>query len=395
VLLENIHGDRARVAVYAAARCARDLGPTRLAGILTEVLAAAPKVTARKEAARLLAVTRPEGAVEVLLAAWHRDGQHRDVRVAVVTALRRAWLDDERVWPVLEAAAADDGGERALAESLLAVRPEEIAGRHRGRYMSLVRRLTRHAEPLVAQAAYSALALPSWAVGGSGGDSAGGLRDDLLDDLVEGVTDLGGGPNWRQALMAVVTPAMWTGLPDLLPRIAATLVDAARDDPDAEPLRDLPARQRLERLVGGLCGQADAARRHPEPVLRVAGVLAADPAFVPLAARLHAALAWPGPDFIGRLTAIADLLRDLPVTAGAIDEHLAVYHWEADDVADAVDALTGRGDLAGGLMAAHLAGAVNETAGWPEPWRARIRALRRHPEVEVCHAARAVFTASE
>jgi len=378
-LLENVQGDRARVAVFAASRCARYTPPSQLAAILGHALAQAPKVTVRKEAARLLSALRPPGAVEELVAAWHRDGQHRDVRAAVAAALR-ARLDDPRSWAVLEAAARE---ERHAAESLLDAVPFQLAERDRQRYAVLVSRLTSHPEPEVVRRAYAALAAwTPWAPQGAA-------------RIAAGVTDLAEGPTWRYAADCALAPAAWHALPDLLPQLATTLLQLARSDPDAEPLRDLPARQRLGYLVEGVCGAAEAARRQPAPVRRMIAVLAAEPTFAAAAARLSAALLWPGSGFVDDLHALADLLADRPCTASEVDRHGAVSRWEPADVAPGVDALAGRGDAAGGLLAVALTRVAGERAGWPPEWRQRLRGLRRHPVPEVRQAALATFTASE
>ena len=382
VLLDNVQGDRARVAIFAASRCARYVAPSRLAAILREALAEAPKVTVRKEAARLLSTMRVPGAVDELVAAWHRDGQHRDVLVAVAAAVR-AWLDDPRSWVVLEAAA---DGERHAAESLLDAVAYRLAERDRERYAALVRRLTRHPEPEVARRAYAAL--PTWAPWAPG----------IAEEITAGVTDMAPGSTWRYAATCALAPAVWNAVPDLLPGLAAGLLRLTRSDPDAEPLRDLPARQRLGYLVGGLGGWGparEAARRHPAPIRRIVEILAVDPTFVVEAARLSAALLWPGPDFVADLAALADLLAPLPGAMSEVDGHCAVAEWEPAEVAPGVDALAGRGDPAGGLLAVSLTAVAGERAGWPEAWRERLRALRRHPSPEVRQAALAVFTATE
>ncbi|HET8662382.1 MAG TPA: hypothetical protein VFM55_25800 [Micromonosporaceae bacterium] len=383
VLLESVHGDRARVAVFAASRCARSTPPSRLAAVLGHALAQAPKVTVRKEAARLLSALRPPGAVEELVAAWHRDGQHRDVRVAVAAALR-ARLDDPRSWAVLEAAVE---GERHAAGSLLDATPFQLAEPDRARYAVLVSRLTGHPEPEVVRRAYAALAAwTPWA-------PQSGAR------IAAGVTDLAQGPTWRYAADCALAPAVWQALPDLLPQLATTLLRLARSDPDAEPLRDLPARQRLGHLVEGVCRAAEAARRQPAPARRMVEVLAAEPTFATAAARLSAALLWPGPGFVDDVQALAGLLAALPAAASEVDRYPVVYkwvsRWEPADIAPGVDALAGRGDGAGGLLAVVLAKVAGPRAGWPQEWRQRLRMLRRHPVPEVRHAALAVFTAIE
>jgi hypothetical protein len=375
LLLDNVRGDRARVAVFAAGRCARDLAPSRLAAILGSALAEAPKVTVRKEAARLLSGLRVPGAVDALLAAWHRDGQHRDVRVAVAAGLR-GWLDDPRSWPVLESAV---DGERHVAESLLGASPYELALPDRERYAGLVRRLTRHPEAEVARQAYGALAAwVPWAPGAQ-------------DEIVTGMTDLAPGPTWRYAASGALTPAVWTALPSLLPSLSSALVRLAASDADAEELRDRPARQRLTHLVEGVAANASVARRQQVPVRRMVEVLAAEPTFVPLAARLAAALLWPGPDFVADLLATADLLGDLPWAVPVAD----ASRWEPGEVAPGVDALAARADTAGGLLAVTLTEVAGARAGWPAEWRDRLRGLRRHPVAVVRQSALDVFTADE
>jgi len=322
------------------------------------------------------------GAVDELVAAWHRDGQHRDVLVAVAVALR-AWLDDPRSWTVLQAAAE---GERHVAQSLLDAVAHRIAERHREPYAALVRRLTRHPEPEVAGRAYAAL--PAWAPWAPG----------IAAEITAGVTDMAAGPTWRYAATCALSPAVWSAIPDLLPELTTGLLRLTRSDPDAEPLRDLPARQRLGYLVRGLAGwpqAGDAARRHPAPVRRMVEILGAEPTFVVDAARLSASLLWPGPGFVADLVALADLLAPLPCAASDVFGHRAVANWEPLEVAPGVDALAMRGDPAGGLLAVSLTAVAGERAGWPDAWRERLRTLRRHGSPEVRQAALAVFTATE
>src|SRR5947208_7159910 len=104
-------------------------------------------------------------------------------------------------------------------------------------------------------------------------------------------------------------------------------------------------------------------------------VLAGEPIFAPLAARLAAALLWPGPSFAADLLAVADLLGDLPWAVPVAD----ASRWEPSAVAPGIDALAARGDTAGGLLAVTLTGTAGERAGWPAEWREGPRELRRHP----------------
>ncbi|MGW0484863.1 hypothetical protein [Nonomuraea sp. NPDC003214] len=101
-LLARASGDDAHVAVYAAARAARFTPPAELAAALEPVLAGG-KVTARKEAVRLLARHRAPGAIGVLRDLWHAEGQHKDVRVVIVSATL-GLLPHPEAWPLLHEA---------------------------------------------------------------------------------------------------------------------------------------------------------------------------------------------------------------------------------------------------------------------------------------------------
>ncbi|GIJ60119.1 HEAT repeat domain-containing protein [Virgisporangium aurantiacum] len=382
VLLDHAGGDRARVAIFAAGRCVRGIRP----GDLTAVLAAAldaPKITVRKEAARMLAATRPPGAVDALLAAWHRTGQHRDVRIALAAALRN-WPADNRIWATFDGVAAT--GDRYLAGSLADVEPDSMPVAYRSRYAAVVRGLVHHPETPVVRHAY--IALPAWLPWEPG----------CADDLAAAVTDLVPATPWADAMAALTLPAVWGSVPAVLPGVTRALVASSTEDSDAEPTRDRPARQRLRHLVDGLVGNAASCRRHPEPVRRTVDVLRADPSFVPEAARLAAVLPWPGPGLGAELAALADLLDGLPATAAAVAAGIPFATFAGLDpgsVDEAAATLARRPDVAAGLLAVALVAALGAEAGWPAPWREHLRALRRHAEAEVRHAALRPVTAPE
>src|ERR1022692_1764782 len=120
-LLGVASGDPGRVAIPAATRCARFTRPRVLGAALDAVLASpTAKITARKEAIRLLARHRPPGALERLVAVAAQDGVHRDVRIAIGRSLR-LFLDDPRAWTILTAqanASASPDEARALVDTL-------------------------------------------------------------------------------------------------------------------------------------------------------------------------------------------------------------------------------------------------------------------------------------
>jgi hypothetical protein len=432
-LLGYATGDDAHVAVYAATRAARFTPPSALPAALEPVLAGG-KVTARKEAVRLLAHHRAPGAGDVLARAWDQEGQHRDVRAAIASAARR-FLD----LPVGERILAEAvGGPRDLARQVLGAAPLTVEPRHRARYADLVVRAARATDPEVRGEALRRL--PSWA---SWSPEAAGTLAAQVRDLTETVT-------WRAALDGLVTCAVTgdarTALRDAIAALAAALEsggaaaderdgDAAVESADApagesadapadeaaddsvgvEPERDLPAAQRLDAAVAALTRAAWADRDHADPVLAAVDEALPEPLGALLAAYT---LRWDRP---GTLTAVLDRpagsvfaaaevaaalaarlgtgepFAGIPTRYGHGAAALGPYADPADpaEVLPHATAAAGRGDLAGGTAAVALTHACGPRAGWPVPWRRLLRALRAHPHPDVAYLAHRVHTSTE
>ncbi len=371
-LLAFADTDRARVAVYAATRCARFTTSDRLRSLLAPMLRG-KKVTSRKEAVRLLAEHKVPGALAELAAIW--PDAHRDVKRAIVSACR--WfLDEEAAWDLLSAAA---DGEQAVAHSLLELPPQFVAQRYRARYASLVRAVAVRPEPDVAGRALALLPLWSrWDAGGT----------DVPADLV---TDLANTATWEPALGALLVGCEedFTPLRAVVARLLSTL-----DSFDAAPDRDLPARQRIRKIVQLLGDNrvsaahraferllaADLAAPMPREAIRLAG----------------SAVDWRGTDVLDQVLAVV-ALGTRPLLAVEVRDvlqrqlHRDVHEISAADVHDLAVALASPAPLVA-LSFTRLAGDRN---GWPEPWRALLRRLRAHTDPDVREAALAVVTTRE
>ncbi len=235
-------------------------------------------------------------------------------------------------------------------------------------------RLAGHRDDEVTRSALQALA--AWGPVGARGPA----------ELAAALVDVTTTATWRSAAATVLTPTVWTVQPDLLPDVVAALVrgDAG---PDAERLRDRPARQRVLHLVDGLCGQSAVARRPPVPVRRVADLLAADPTTLAAAARLRAALIWPR----------CHVRRRSPRPRRAGGRPVA-GRGGSSGTARGAELGAGCGRCGGGRpgrghVALTLTATAGAAAGWTDEWRARLRTLRTHPDPDVRTAALAVTTA--
>ena len=396
-LLSRATGDDAHVAVYAATRAARFTPPSALPAALEPVLTDG-KITARKEAARLIAHHRAPGAGDVLARAWDQEGQHRDVRAAIASAARQL-LDLPASERILTEAVQ---GSRDLARQVLGAAPLTVEPRHRARYADLVVRAARSTDPEVRGEALGRL--PSWA---SWSPDATATLAAQVRDLTETVT-------WRTALDGLVTCAM-TGDARTELRDAIAALATAGEPADAEPERDLPAAQRLDAAVTALAQAAGTDRDHADPVLAAVDEVLPEPLGALLAAFT---LRWDRP---GTLAALLDRpigsAFAIAEVAGALARELdggdplpgvpTQYHHAAavfapyGDPADPADVLphavaaAERDDLAGGVAAVAVTHACGPRTGWSEPWRRLLRRLRSHPHPDVAYLAHRVHTTPE
>lgn len=360
VLVAHLDTDLAHAAVAVLPAAARSRSPRELAPLLGEVLLGGRRVAGRKAAARLLGRYGPAGAAAVLAEAYRQPGQHGDVRVAIVGALRER-LDEPESWSVLGEAVHAEPEERWAA---LATRPGALAVRHRARYAALVRDVAVHD-------------LGQWLPYLTG----------IGDLVVRRFTDLAAEPPDELVARLLEHPEA-----DALRAALLRLAEMDLMDGDAAtPRRDRPARRRIEHLVG--TAQSWALSAGPElgrgPAVSAARALGEVPGLEAVAARLlAAALPLRTPDLI-------ELATPRPVLAAALAEVVAERVTARDAsldpaiLLDAAATLAARGDLAGGLLAVAVMRA-GARLRWPDPWQRQLRDLRQHPEAEVRDAACAV-----
>ncbi|MQY14704.1 hypothetical protein SRB5_48800 [Streptomyces sp. RB5] len=390
LLLEHAGGDRARVAVYAATRAAQYVAPSRLGAQLRALTAPSDprtvKVTSRKEAVRLAAVRLPAAeAARLLREAFDVPGQHHDVRAACV-AFARGLLGERAVWPLLRAAAE---GRIELRRALARATVFEVDPEHRPRYAALLRAACEPRDPDVAQALYPVLV--EWAPWDPG----------MARVLAADVTDLTDRSTWALAADNLVRM-----LPEEADTYAGTLtalLTAAAVQPDAQPERDLPARQRIDHLTGELATRSVRLATPMRPVLlRTSEILAehGHRDFDTAAARirLHALdLDADADTLVSGLREVRRLCGGRPVAVAALTPALdarlrgAGSPGRTEALGAAADALA-PGE---GLFAVVLTAVGGERSRWAQPWRDRLRGLRAHPDPDVRAAARERLTARE
>ena len=363
LLLGQAGGDRARVALYAAARLARQITPAELPGLLGPVLTGPAKVTSRKEAARLLARFGAAGVMATLLEAYADPAAHRDVRAAITSAARQR-PGEPASWTILERAVA---GSREERRAVLATEPYAIPERFRARYAALIVAACRATDREVRSTAYAQL--PDWAPWTAG---VGDLIVDRLTGLAEPVH------SYEAGRLAFALAA-----PDLL-RVVDHLAERdADDDRPGDPSADRPARRRLEAIADGAADRAESipADTDRSAVLAAARRLATRPGFTGTAVELLT-----GAGRLENLDEIADACAGRPVLAVRAQQRVrtALYRipLEADVLRDTAARLGARGDLAGGLLAVTLVASGDQSL-WTWPRQELLIRLRGHPDADV------------
>jgi hypothetical protein len=386
-LLAFADGDRARVAVYAASRCARFTAPQALGEQLRAVLhSPSSKVTARKEAVRLLALHQAADALDVIGDVAEQPEQHRDVRIAVGRSVR-AFLDQPRAWRVLESLTAATADEAA---SVLETAPAAIPDRHRPAFARLVISVTAHPDRRCKMTALGQLAAWSpWSA------AAAPIAAGAVEDLTSG-------PSWRDGLRSLVLIFADGAAGDVTVRLVRTL-GAAQDPPetDAGDERDRPAQQRLSALIGELSG-IDAAARGlvGDDLLACAAALSSDPGR--LHAEIHLLLSAADPtNLVGPVSAMVGRLTDRPLAGMAAAAALAARldrdrsRWEPADLDEVADHLISDASPGALLLAIAVIGQAGRRSGWSAMWRDRLRTVRATPDPDIAAGALAIHTAPE
>jgi len=387
-LLENLDGDRARVAMYAVPRVASQVSGETLSAALAELFGREKlKVTVHKEAVRLLGMFRSARSLPLLRQQFDRPQLHRDVRIAVGHAARRL-LDSEEAWALLDAMARSpdtDVAASLLDQSPLGLRPEV-----RPRYAALVLQVAHHPELNVRRQAWRAL--PAWSPGS---------EERVASAASERILDLTGGAEWSEASQALVESVRdGLAVERVVSTVAALVTLPATEAQNATAERDLPARQRLKGLCAALLNLPRPVRLRLRARLQeVAQVIATDASLWPESTGLRlGTLEWKDADTVA--TALHTLARESheePLFAPALASEVsaAVSHpsaeWEPETLLEVSDRVKEEAPL----VSVALVRAAGERLHWREDAAKRLRTLREHPRPAIRAAARAITTAKE
>ncbi len=383
ILLDNLEGDRARVAMYALPRLARLLARDRFVDALAQLLARPKlKVTVHKEALRLLGQLATPRAIDLLRTTWAQP-LHRDVRIATLHAAR-AILSQPEAWTILADAGKDESED--IARALVEVPLVTIAAPHRARYLATMSLVADHPSAVARAALFGALA-SGWTLAAplAALELAARViaRMDLLDP-------------WRLATRVLAEGTRSSEAHDRIARLVAELTTHADREVAPAGERDRLAHQRLVGVLDALAND-----RHPVSAAlleRIASTQLGDPTWWSAGAKLRVAAA--SNDQVARVC--IELLASAPTPAmqrGVEDAarsaaQLPARDWSASQASEALAELSASNEAGARVVALALLGVFGPRWGWTLDWVSALGQLREDPDLDVRLAARAIWIVS-
>ncbi|WP_342424499.1 HEAT repeat domain-containing protein [Paenibacillus sp. FSL E2-0178] len=392
VLLDNLDGDRARVAMYSIPRCIRRVNPVLLVTLLKELLNRDKlKITVRKEAIRLLGAYRSEDSLPLLLNELGKPNAHKDVIIAIGHAAKQL-LDDERSWEILRAIAASPQSDIAL--SLLSQQPNALPFDYRPRYLALIIEIADHPDTSVGRYAFASMI---WWTNGN--------EDVIAAAAAQAITDLEDSTRWEAAVNTLIETCRDGKVNEAVIGVCRKLAGTGiSGDWNAAAGRDLPHRQRLQKLINQLTSLPKNTRIHLIPLyLGLIDCHAADETLQQLVMKLYiAAMDWNNvEESAAYLNRMIDGMSDQPQLLSEAYSQIAhsiqdsTGYWNPEILLEIVDVLGAEQRYESPYMGLSLLEVAGQALHWsPEPAE-RLRSFRNHTNLAVRSRALNIWTARE
>ncbi|WP_246246094.1 HEAT repeat domain-containing protein [Paenibacillus lemnae] len=392
VLLDNLDGDRARVAMYSIPRCMRRVSPVILTSLLSDLLNREKlKITVRKEAIRLLGAYKNSESMSLLITEFEKPNVHKDVMIAIGHAARQ-WLDDERSWSIMSAMAASS--QRDIARSLLYQHASGLTLEARPRYLQLIIEIAGHSDAVVAREAFQAMT--QW---------MNGSEERIAAAVSRTILDMDDNVKWKAAMDTLNVACRDGKVNDEVIHVCKQLADMKmKAEWNAAPERDLPQRQRLSVLIETLISLPWNARRLLIPLFTgIIDVLRFQETLRPLVIKLYLAMVeW---------SEAGKAALNLNPVIQMVDTHLYLLdyassqvtrsanasqaYWRPEALVNLVDHLKGSQSFTAQCIGLSLLKVAGDALLWNQACSDRLREYRNHEHEAIRLAALDIWTVLE
>lgn len=392
ILMKNLDGDRARIAMYALPRCARLVKPDLLTSNLKELLSKDYiKITVRKEAIRLIGAYKSSDSIMLLTRELHKTNAHKDVLIAVGHAARQL-LDNKDVWHILEELAASSKID--IVRSILYQQPNQLPAEYRTRYLELIIRVANHNEADVRKEAFSYM--KQW---------INGNEEAVAAAAASAIVELECSSIWNAAMDTLIEACCDGKVNEVVISVIKDLVNIETvGEYNANAQRDLPHRQRLIKFVSKLTALPNYIRLNLTPLYKgIVECLSEDVTLKHVMIKVHiASIDWNDVESsITALNNIVDSFTDsshlISISYSEVSQNLKDNkgYWDSETILKIVDIIWHKGCNEAQYISLALLEAVGNTLFWRQDCANRLKLYRNHEELMIRTRALDIWTAIE